>query len=423
MASSIVIIGAGASGLMAARRLSAAGYLVSVLEAAARPGGRIHTLETGDFSTHVEGGAEFIHGELPISLGLAKEAGIRLHPVHGQMTRLQQGHDLKAEGNDFMDKDWGKLMQEMERLEDDLPIADFMQTRFPGAEYKDLRESVRKFAEGYDLADLHRVSTRALYEEWAREGDDEEYRPEGGYKALIDYLVDECREHGCRFYFSSPVTRTAWEEGRAVVYTTDGTAFSADKVIVTASLGVLAADSLEFSPAIPDRLEAARKLGYGTVIKILMEFAAPFWNSGDQTLFVISDEAVPTWWTQSSSASRLLTGWLSGDRMRAFQQMDKTERLAACIRSLAAIFNRKESFIAEQLTASLILDWAAAPSILGGYSFDTVHAAAARAILAEPVAKTIWFAGEALYQGIAPGTVEAAFNSGMEVAERIIAQS
>ena len=76
MASSIIIIGAGVSGLLAARRLSEAGFIVTVLEAAGRPGGRIMTISEG-FSSVVEGGAEFIHGELPLSLQLAKEAGLK----------------------------------------------------------------------------------------------------------------------------------------------------------------------------------------------------------------------------------------------------------------------------------------------------------------------------------------------------------
>jgi predicted NAD/FAD-dependent oxidoreductase len=52
-----------------------------------------------------------------------------------------------------------------------------------------------------------------------------------------------------------------------------------------------------------------------------------------------------------------------------------------------------------------------------------VETGKARQQLLQPVEGTIWFAGEALYDGIAPGTVEAALTSGQEVAEKIIAQS
>src|SRR5690242_21363003 len=58
----ILIIGAGAAGLAAARELSAANFNVIVLEARDRIGGRIHTHLNSQLSAPVELGAEFVHG-------------------------------------------------------------------------------------------------------------------------------------------------------------------------------------------------------------------------------------------------------------------------------------------------------------------------------------------------------------------------
>ena len=116
--------------------------------------------------------------------------------------------------------------------------------------YARLRQSVQRFAEGYDLADLSTVSTKALYLEWSNEEDSGEYRVEGGYGRLMDYLVHECQRYGryCTFWFSRSEVR--WETGGVEVTTTGDQQFSAERLIVTVSLAVL--PEIDFRPSIPD---------------------------------------------------------------------------------------------------------------------------------------------------------------------------
>jgi monoamine oxidase len=422
-----IIIGAGAAGLQTARRLSAAGYAVIILEASPIAGGRILTLspgESGGFSVPVEGGAEFIHGQLPISLQLARESGVPLQPVSGEMVRMRQGKQPNKDR--AMSKDWGKLMRRMGMLDADRPLADFLSETFPGDRYRDLRDSVGRMAEGYDLADLHRVSTRSLYREWAEEADEEEYRPEGGYGRLIGYLTDICRNQGCRFHFSTRITAVRWQCGSVEVTASDGQVFVGRRLITTVSLGVLKTGVIRWSPELPLQQQAIGRLGFGSVMKVLMEFREPFWGDRKKSgasLFILSDEQAPTWWTQTGDDCPLLTGWIAGGPMQVFRGLNSDERIDTCLRSLANLFSRDIVGLRKELAASMFLDWETAPFIRGGYSFETVGGAADRATLCGPIGETLYFAGEAVYEGAAPGTVEAAFSSGNTVAEKIAGQT
>jgi monoamine oxidase len=155
-----------------------------------------------------------------------------------------------------------------------------------------------------------------------------------------------------------------------------------------------------------------------------MEFHEPFWHKkGKGISFILSDEEIPTWWLQSTNKSHLLTGWLTGAALKKFQGLDSDVQVEFCLSSLASIFARDIPFLKQQLKAVYIADWPSAPFVQGGYSFDTVDSQQARKIMRIPVQQTLFFAGEALYEGASPATVEAAFTSGEEVAKKIIAGS
>src|SRR5712671_987604 len=87
----IVVIGAGAAGLMAARELARAGKRVTILEARDRCGGRIDPLPAEEFGYPAEGGPEFVHGAAPVTRAVMREAGLSLSPRGGTRWSTRSG--------------------------------------------------------------------------------------------------------------------------------------------------------------------------------------------------------------------------------------------------------------------------------------------------------------------------------------------
>jgi monoamine oxidase len=421
MQESILIIGAGAAGLMAARKLSAAGHPVTVLEASDRLGGRMHTIQPPGFNRVIEEGAEFIHGKLPLTLQLMKEAGISFQPVTGKMIRVKEGKWLQQD--EFVEG-WDELIHRMDTLEKDLTLADFLQLYFSEEKYAALRQSVQRFAEGFDVADTRLASTLAMRDEWKHE-QDEQYRIPGGYGQLVQYLARACSADGCIIHTSCTVKTIRWERNKAAAVTADGQTFTASKMIITAPLGVLQAapqhvTAIAFEPAIDAQQQALQQIGYGAVVKVTLQFSEPFWQAYDKEIgFLLSQEIIPTWWTLHPATDPILTGWLGGPQTARFSDADDATVIQQALQSLANIFSMPAAQLKTLLTASHVARWQSNTFSLGAYSYNKLFTTAARQLLNKPVQDTLFFAGEALYDGVNGGTVEAALQSAEDICKLI----
>lgn len=418
----IIIIGAGASGLMAAKELAAAGNTVVVLEAAKRAGGRMLTFTPEGFSVPVEAGAEFIHGNLPLTISLAKEARIPLIKIDGEMYRSTNGELKKTEE---MIEGWDELVAKMGDEKSDITLSAFLQMHYSDGKYSALCAHVKSFAEGFDLADVEKVSIKSLYEEWSHEEMDEQYRLHGGYKELAIYLQRQCERMGCGFAFQSAVEKVTWKQNEVEVTTRDGQTYNGNKLLFTAPISILQCfdtnASVVFTPAIDDYTQAAKQIGFGTVIKFIIEFKEAFWQKRAADIqFILSDAVVPVWWTQNPDKIPLLTGWMGGKHAYTFSDKTDLALHQLAMHSLAEIFKMEIAELEKNVQAWKVYNWRNKEYIHGAYTYSFPGSEAARELLRTPIDNTIYFAGEALYKGEFPGTVEAALVNGKEMAEKLM---
>jgi monoamine oxidase len=413
---SVIIVGAGAAGLMAARELIN-DYDVIVLEASSRPGGRVWSKPLHDSASIVEAGAEFIHGHQSETLKLIKEAGIEYVAIEGKMYRKEKGALL---GQSEMIPEWGELLKKMKKVKPDMSLDDFLNSYFPGNEYADLRRHAMNYATGFDLVNVHKASVRSLYNEWSHEEKDV-FRIPSGYGALLNFLKEDCEKKGCRIVMNQTVKQVDWGKNEVTVATTDSQVFEGNKLIVTVPMTILqkAAHrySLNFTPPLDEYIQAANDIGMGAVVKVIIHFQQRFWK--EDLGFVFSDEIFPTWWTQLPNKKKILTGWAGGPRADQLIDHSDEEILEKAYLSLSSIFDCGLEELKDNALETFVFNWQNDVLSLYGYSYDTVRTSDARRLLNTPVGNTLFFAGEALYDGKSPGTVEAAFVTGKEVARKI----
>lgn len=420
----ILIIGAGACGLMAAHECISAGKSVALLEARDRIGGRVNTLNDPSFDGPVEGGAEFIHGRLPLTFQWLQKAGIEAVVADGSIWQKENNRLIEQE--DFIE-DEDRLDQKFRSITGDMPVAEFLKELSRESGTEELEPGLRRYVEGYYAADPAKASTQALKRELSA-AEEEQYRVKGGYGPLLQFMCKEATGKGANLLLDQQVEKILWKKAKVEVQTSKAV-FTATQLLVTVPLGVLQQEAIRFEPAIPLKTAAARTLGFGGVIKISLQFAQPFWEekefTGDKDLsdmaFVFSEENIPTWWTQQPRSSALLTGWLAGPAAYELGLLSPGQLTEQALASLARIFQQDVAVLQQLCTASRVHNWTTDPFTLGGYGYEVVNGKEARSVLLEPLEGTVFFAGEALEEGPRIGTVEAAFHTGLEAARQMIA--
>jgi monoamine oxidase len=416
----VIVIGAGAAGLTGALEIGRTGRKVAIVEARSRIGGRIMTILPSDIP--IELGAEFIHGNLPLTKALLENAGAGINAVKGRIWQKKEGAFREQE--DFLE-DYKNLEEKLRAMMRDKTVASFLEEDLHGNEYPDLKSSLRNYVEGYYAADMERASTFAVREEFFRD-EEEQYRPAGGYRQLIDHLHQECLKIGVEIFLSKPVLELHWQRGSATAVT-EQEIFRGQKALLTVPIGVLQKERICFKPALPAVNKAAGSLGYGHVIKVILVFDRAFWQeqphmSHDLTDlgFLFTGEEIPTWWTQFPTQYPVLTGWLGGPKAEALHHLKEEEMVEKAITSLGKALQKDVVQLHHMLVSWHFHNWSTDPYAEGAYSYEVVGGSQISKQLLQPVENTLFFAGEGLHQGPQIGTVEGALASGREVSHRLI---
>ena len=405
----VLVIGAGAAGLAAARLLVQAGLEVRVLEARARIGGRIHTVHPRGFPVPIEAGAEFVHAAPPRLLRLLRSAGLH--------TRQSVGAHLLAEGGQLRPAD--ALWRSTQRLVGGLRGGPerSVQEAFDSASWlrrttPDQRWMAASFVEGFNALRLDRASLHAL-EGQAGDGADRVDRVVEGYGALVRWLG-----RGVRVALRSPVLQVDHGRGGVVVHTARGR-LEARAAIVTLPLAVLRQGAVRFDPMLPPaKRRAIARLATGAVVKVVVRLRAPLARQLRGALFLHArGQAFPTWWLPLPLARDVLVGWAAGPAADALPGTRAAIARAAVHALGAALGADVRAGLAGQ---PLVFDWRRDPYALGAYSWVPVGEQDRRQDLAAAVGRSLFFAGEATSQEMS-GTVHGAVESGCRAAGEALA--
>jgi monoamine oxidase len=422
MSKDIIIVGAGASGLMAAKQLCEKGMNVLVLEADTRIGGRINTVNDPAFPVPLELGAEFIHGDLPVTLGLLDEAGIEYEAYTDAMIKIK---DNKWNRTDDFIEGWEEMIEKMKTVKIDMSLRSFLDIYYRHNKYEELKKEVIRFAEGFDLADVNLVSMQFLLNEWKHE-EGEQYRIPAGYSQLTKYLAQKLDENGSKVITGVKVQKIEWKQNQVSIKASSGKTYEARKVIITVPIGIIqkinnAEQVIEFNPSISGLLKNTKYIGFGSVVKYFGLFDNFFSPELTKSAMIISDRKIPTWWLRFYKDQVMLTGWLGGPAAIRNAGKSQEEYREQMLESLASMFNVNKTELAKKLLAARAVNWIDNPFTCGAYSYEMVGSKEIKKMLRQPIAGTVYFAGEGLHEGESPGTVESALINGKEVAARLLA--
>ena len=402
----MLIIGAGISGLEAARLLQKNGIKTLILEARNRTGGRIWSIRSKN--GHVlDMGAGYIHGingSIPSGFltnpiwDLVQEAKI---PTLAREPRIFLGSYLVNDSRSVI-RSWYSEYMVFVREETRLSTTNISLKHYANlfVKQKNLTEQQQYAFSNYlhfiigstEGAELDSIGAKVYLDITSLYYGDEHIFSETGYSAVTDYLAKDVTD----IRLEQVVTKITYHEKLIEVSTRDGEIYQADFVLVTVPLGVLKSKQIKFIPQLPRwKLYAIDRIGFGIHEKVFLLWNQVWWNTSDFSFVRTSSE--PTefrYWASSNKWNNtpVITCIFAGKA--ASKLKDNRDEVIEEIRStLQKMF---PNITIPAPVESYMTNWKNDSFSFGSYSYISLEQKYEDAFyLSEPINDRLLFAGEA----------------------------
>lgn len=397
----VAIVGGGAAGIAAARRLVDQQRSVLLIEALPRLGGRAHTESFRGMPLDL--GCGWLHSaERNPLAALAQAEGRELDRRESAwFKQLRNIHFSAAEQREA----WAAYLRLEERLRRDPPASDRASDALPSDDrWRPFIDGLSSFINGVELDGLS-VADFVAYDDVASENN---WRLPSGYGAFI-------AAHGAGLAAALQTRVASLSHGNAIELETDRGAIRAKAAIIAVSSAILARGSIRFAPALDDHLHAASRLPLGVADKIFLSLADPTLVPEESHLVGRLDRAGTGSYYMRPFGRPVVECFLGGALARSLEEAGEAAAVAFAIDELRDLLGAD---FARQLSPLTMTHWAQEPTIGGSYSHALPGHAAARGVLARPVSERLCFAGEAC-SATDYSTAHGAWQSGLAAAEWI----
>jgi monoamine oxidase len=403
-----VIVGAGAAGIAAGRRLAAGGKRFVVLEAADNVGGRCIT-DTKTFGVPYDRGAHWIYAaDINPLAKLAMQTGLEVYPAPpGQRMRIGRRYAREGEMEDFL----ASLVRANTAIADAARKNDIACTQALPKDLGEWRPTVEFVLGPYGCSkDLSDISTADL----SRSGErDNNAFCRQGYGTLLAKLAAPLP-----LLLGTPVKTIEWWSRARIEVDTPKGQFKTGAVILTVSTNVLTGGKIKLAPDLPKRhLEAATKLKLGSRDHVALELTGnPLGLRSDELVFEKTDGRQTAAIFGNASGSTICIVDIGGNFGRDLSAKGEAGMIDFAMTWLAGLYGTDMKSIVKRRHATR---WNHEPWVLGATSAAAPGAQSARKVLAEPISGRIFLAGEATHE-TRWGTVNGAWESGERAGDAVV---